>query len=57
MTVTHLTCMHVLQLTFKNIPQSPAMAVLGLIQSPFKTIVKSSKRIKLSGGSREAEFV
>lgn len=33
------------------------MAVLGLIQSPFKTIVKSSKRIKLSGGSREAEFL
>lgn len=36
--VTHLSCMHALQLTLKIIPQSPAMAGLGLIQSPFKTI-------------------
>ena len=36
--VIHLSCMHALQLTLEIIPQSPAMAGLGLIQSPFETI-------------------
>lgn len=36
--VTHLSCMHALQLTLKIIPQSSSMAGLSLIQSLFKTI-------------------
>lgn len=46
--VIHLTCTHALQLTFRMIPRSPAVAVLGLAQSPFKTMEKSSKSSGLS---------
>lgn len=46
--VTHLSCMHALQLTSKIILQSPAMADLGLIQSPFKTIENLATTLALS---------
>lgn len=46
--IIHLTCTHALQLTFRMIPRSPAVAVLGLAQSPFKTMEKSSKSSGLS---------
>lgn len=46
--VTHLSCMHDLQLTLKIIVQSPVMAGLGLTQSPFKTVEKSSESSSLN---------
>lgn len=57
--VTHLSCMHDLQLTLKIIVQSPVMAGLGLTQSPFKTVGKILQELwlKLCEGNREAELV